>query len=114
MGNLHHPTGPSVPVVEGNEIRMANSLGQTESVHQEQTQPNTYQGRSKRSNAVIPICHSRRKEQPHCNVLSEFFQLFHPKPRKRYDLLAPVYDWFTEGFDTADLKEGKSLLDDLS
>jgi class 3 adenylate cyclase/predicted ATPase len=29
------------------------------------------------------------------------------------DLLAPVYDWFTEGFDTPDLKEAKSLLDEL-
>jgi hypothetical protein len=29
------------------------------------------------------------------------------------DLLAPVYAWFTEGFDTADLKEGKALLDGL-
>ncbi len=27
--------------------------------------------------------------------------------------LAPVYGWFTEGFDTADLKEAKVLLDDL-
>jgi predicted ATPase len=30
------------------------------------------------------------------------------------DLLAPVYGWFTEGFDTLDLKEAKSLLDELS
>ena len=29
------------------------------------------------------------------------------------DLLAPVYDWFTEGFDTADLKDAKALLDEL-
>ena len=29
------------------------------------------------------------------------------------DLLAPVYGWFTEGFDTLDLKEAKSLLDEL-
>jgi predicted ATPase len=29
------------------------------------------------------------------------------------DLLAPVYGWFTEGFDTADLKEAKTLLDEL-
>ena len=29
------------------------------------------------------------------------------------DLLAPVYAWFTEGFDTADLKEAKALLDEL-
>jgi predicted ATPase len=31
-----------------------------------------------------------------------------------YDLLAPVYGWFTEGFDTADLKHAKALLDDLT
>jgi len=30
------------------------------------------------------------------------------------DLLAPVYAWFTEGFDTADLKEAKALLDQLA
>ncbi len=29
------------------------------------------------------------------------------------DLLAPIYGWFTEGFDTLDLKEAKSLLDEL-
>jgi predicted ATPase len=29
------------------------------------------------------------------------------------DLLAPVYGWFTEGFDTLDLKEAKTLLDAL-
>ena len=30
------------------------------------------------------------------------------------DLLARVYSWFTEGFDTADLKEAKGLLDELT
>ncbi len=30
------------------------------------------------------------------------------------ELLAPVYEWFTEGFDTADLKDAKALLDVLS
>ena len=30
------------------------------------------------------------------------------------DLLAPVYGWFTEGFDIADLKEAKALLDQLA
>ena len=29
-------------------------------------------------------------------------------------LLAPVYGWFTEGFDTLDLKEAKALLDELA
>ena len=30
-----------------------------------------------------------------------------------YELLAPIYDWFTEGFDTADLQEAKVLLEEL-
>jgi predicted ATPase len=30
-----------------------------------------------------------------------------------YELLAPVYRWFTEGFDTADLKQAKALLEEL-
>jgi predicted ATPase len=29
------------------------------------------------------------------------------------DLLAPIYGWFTEGFETQDLKEAKALLDEL-
>jgi class 3 adenylate cyclase/predicted ATPase len=35
------------------------------------------------------------------------------KRAEAYDLLAPVYGWFTEGFDTADLQEAKTLLDEL-
>jgi predicted ATPase len=34
--------------------------------------------------------------------------------QKAADLLAPVYSWFTEGFDTADLKEAKALLNELA
>jgi len=30
------------------------------------------------------------------------------------DFFAPVYGWFTEGFDTADLKEAKALIDELA
>ena len=35
------------------------------------------------------------------------------KVQQAGELLAPVYDWFTEGFDTFDLKEAKTLLDEL-
>ncbi len=35
------------------------------------------------------------------------------KRAEAYDLLVPVYDWFTEGFETADLKEAKALLEEL-
>ena len=33
------------------------------------------------------------------------------KRQEAHDLLAPIYDWFTEGFDTADFQEAKALLD---
>jgi predicted ATPase len=35
------------------------------------------------------------------------------KRQEAYDLLVPVYGWFTEGFDTADLQEAKALLHEL-
>jgi hypothetical protein len=34
------------------------------------------------------------------------------KPQQARELLAPVYGWFTEGFDTSNLKEAKALLED--
>ena len=36
------------------------------------------------------------------------------KVQQARELLGPVYDWFTEGFDTRDLKEAKELLDTLA
>jgi predicted ATPase len=36
------------------------------------------------------------------------------KRQQACDLLAPVYGWFTEGFDTLDLKEAKGLIDALA
>jgi predicted ATPase len=36
------------------------------------------------------------------------------KRTEAYDLLAPIYGWFTEGFDTADLQDAKALLEALA
>jgi predicted ATPase len=36
------------------------------------------------------------------------------KVQQARELLAPVYGWFTEGFDTLDLKEAKALLEELA
>jgi len=36
------------------------------------------------------------------------------KKEKARRLLSEIYDWFTEGFDTADLKDAKALLDKMS
>jgi predicted ATPase len=36
------------------------------------------------------------------------------KRAEAYELLAPLYGWFTEGFDTADLQEAKALLEEFA
>ena len=36
------------------------------------------------------------------------------KRQDAYEMLEPIYDWFTEGFDAPDLKEAKALLDELA
>ena len=36
------------------------------------------------------------------------------KKAEARELLAPVYNWFTEGFDTQDLKDAKALLEGLT
>ena len=36
------------------------------------------------------------------------------KRKEAWARLAEIYDWFTEGFDTADLRDAKALLDELS
>ena len=38
----------------------------------------------------------------------------HGKKEEARELLTPVYDWFSEGFDTTDLKDAKALLDELA
>ena len=42
-------------------------------------------------------------------------QLWHEQGKweQAHDLLAPIYGWFTEGFDTLDLKEANALLGEL-
>jgi predicted ATPase len=38
----------------------------------------------------------------------------HGKRDEAYNLLSPIYGWFTEGFDALDLKEAKALLNELN
>ena len=45
---------------------------------------------------------------------TELFKPIHNLLHRARDLLAPVYGWFTEGFDTLDLKQAKGLLDELA
>ena len=36
------------------------------------------------------------------------------KSKDGHDLLAPIYGWFNDGFDTGDLKDAKALLEELA
>jgi predicted ATPase len=57
------------------------------------------QAKSWELRAAISLAHLRRDQG---------------KTMEARELLAPVYGWFTEGFDTRDLKEAKALLDELA
>ncbi len=48
------------------------------------------------------------------NELTRLGRLGHAdRQEARLEILASGYDWFTEGFDTADLKDAKALLEEL-
>jgi predicted ATPase len=36
------------------------------------------------------------------------------KRQQAHELLAPIYNWFTEGFDTTDLQDARALLEELA
>jgi predicted ATPase len=56
---------------------------------------------------------SRARRATNCAPPTCLARLWHEQGRRgeARDLLAPLYDWFTEGLDTADLQGAKRLLD---
>ena len=77
-------------------------------------------GRSIRGRAALSSGHRRAERQS-----AKLFELRasislarlwrdQGKRSEARDLLGPIYDWFTEGFDTPDLKDAKALLDELT
>ena len=65
-----------------------------------------------RSLAVSRRQHARSWELRAAMSLSQLWQQ-QDKQKEAFELLAPIYAWFTEGFETADLKEAKALLSEL-
>jgi predicted ATPase len=65
---------------------------------------------------ALAIAHNQQAKSFELRAATSLARLWqqHGKRQEAHDLLAPVYNWFTEGFDTADLKDAKALLDALA
>ncbi len=65
---------------------------------------------------AIDVARSQSAKSWELRAATRLARLWHSqgKTTEARDLLDPVYGWFTEGFDTADLKDAKALLDELS
>jgi len=64
---------------------------------------------------AIAIAQSQQAKSLELRAATSLARLWQQQGKRQeaHDLLAPVYHWFTEGFDTADLKDTKTLLDEL-
>jgi predicted ATPase len=64
---------------------------------------------------AIAIAHNQQAKSFELRAATSLARLWQQQGKRQeaYDLLAPVYNWFTEGFDTADLQDAKALLDAL-
>ena len=64
---------------------------------------------------AITIAQNQQAKSFELRTATSLARLWHQQDKRQeaHDLLAPVYHWFAEGFDTADLQEAKALLDEL-
>lgn len=62
---------------------------------------------------ALDIARNQRAKSFELRAATSLARLWHQQGKRQeaHDLLAPVYRWFTEGFDTLDLKDAKGLLD---
>jgi predicted ATPase len=64
---------------------------------------------------ALAVARQQRAKQWELRAATSMARLWRDqgKPQQAREFLAPVYGWFTEGFDTRDLKEAKALLEEL-
>ena len=102
-----HYWAAELPRVEGELLLQSQIQGQKSRVQAEA------EGCFQRAIEVAQNQQSKSFELRAATSLARLWQGQGKRAEAR-DLLAPVYDWFTEGFDTADLKDAKAILDGLS
>jgi predicted ATPase len=66
--------------------------------------------------SALAIARDQKAKSWELRTATSYARLMREQGRSREacELLAPVYGWFTEGFDTLDLKQAKALLDELA
>ena len=64
---------------------------------------------------ALAIAHGQQAKSLELRAATSLGRLLRDRGKKdeARALLGPVYDWFTEGFDTQDLRDTKALLDEL-
>jgi class 3 adenylate cyclase/tetratricopeptide (TPR) repeat protein len=65
---------------------------------------------------AVDIAAAQSAKGAQLHAANSLARLWHEQgePQRAREMLAPVYGWFTEGFDTRDLKDAKALLDELA
>src|SRR5262249_33126717 len=65
---------------------------------------------------ALDIARNQQAKSFELRAATSLARLWHQQGKRQeaHDLLAPIYSWFTEGFDTADLIDAKALLDELA
>ena len=65
---------------------------------------------------ALTVAHAQQAKSWELRAAMSMARLSHDQGmrEKARALLAPIYGWFTEGFDTVDLKQAKALLDEMS
>src|SRR5262249_2204515 len=65
---------------------------------------------------AMTIAQNQQAKSFELRTATSLARLWHQQEKRQdaHDLLASVYNWFTEGFDTADLKDAKALLDEIA
>ena len=99
----------------GNDVATNDASSQVFAAQMVQAVPDTAQAEACFQQALDVARHQQAKslELRAAMSLAKLWQS-QDKRQDAYDLLAPVYHWFTEGFDTADLQDAKALLEELA
>ena len=65
---------------------------------------------------ALDIAHRQQAKSWELRAATSLSRLWQQQGKRAeaHEILAPIYGWFTEGFDTADLQEAKALLEELS